>query len=95
MAISGSLRMGEALQAMMQAVFGEVENKQTEKVQENNIRTQIEELTEFSTKQIEKLREERKAKEELVERIDDCNTHIAEVEYKQTIRIKNKRKIRV
>ena len=44
MAISGSLRMGEALEAMMQAVFGEVENKQTEKVKENNIRTQIEEL---------------------------------------------------
>ena len=30
MAISGSVRMGEALQAMMQAVFGEVENKQIE-----------------------------------------------------------------
>ena len=30
MAISGSLRMGEALEAMMLAVFGEVEIKQTE-----------------------------------------------------------------
>ena len=55
------------------------------------MRTQIEELTEFFTKQIEKLSEERKAKEELVERIDDSNTHIAAVEYKQTLRIKNKR----
>ena len=32
MAISGSLRMEEALQAMVQAIFGEVEDKQTEKV---------------------------------------------------------------
>ena len=32
---------------MMQAVFGEVEDKQTGKVKENNIRTQIDELTEF------------------------------------------------
>ena len=66
--------MEEALQAMVQAIFGEVEDKQTEKVKENNIRTQIDELTEFFSKQTEKLREERKAKEKLVERIDDSNT---------------------
>ena len=81
MAISGSLRMGEALEAMMQAVFGEVDNKQTEKVKENNIRTQIEKLTEFFTKLTEELREERKAKE----KISDTNTHIASVEGEQTI----------
>lgn len=85
MAISGSLRMGEALEAMMQAVFGEVENKQTEKVKGNNIRTQIEELTEFFTKLTEELREERIAKE----KIRDTNTHIASVEGEQTIVVKN------
>ena len=37
MAISGSLSMEEVLQA----IIGDVQGKQTEKVKENNIRTQI------------------------------------------------------